>query len=113
MLVLGFGVSFAQSSQCNSDYIPVYELQGSERRSPFVGKLVSTKAVVTAVYPGKESLGGFFVQDVQGDGNPATSDGIFVRITKRSDYVDMEINIGDLVSFWHICLRRMTFVISS
>jgi len=97
MLVLGLGVSFAQSSQCNNDYIPVYELQGSGRRSPYAGKLVATKAVVTAVYPGKDSLGGFFVQDVQGDGEPATSDGIFVRITKRSDFVDKDINIGDLV----------------
>ncbi len=97
MLVLGLGFSFAQSQQCSNDYKHVYELQGSERRSPFAGKVVSTKAVVSAVYPGKESLGGFFVQDAEGDNDPTTSDGIFVRITKRSDYVDMKINIGDVV----------------
>lgn len=97
MLAIGLGFSFAQSNQCDSNYTPTYELQGSERRSPFVGKIVSTKGVVTAVYPGKESLGGFFVQDLNGDGDTATSDGVFVRITKRSDYVDMDINIGDLV----------------
>lgn len=97
MLVFGLGLGFAQSSQCNTDFTPVYELQGSERRSPYAGKVVSTKAVVSAVYPGKESLGGFFIQDASGDNDPATSDGIFVRITKRSDYVDMEINIGDVV----------------
>lgn len=77
-ILLSLSLSLAQSV-CDNDIIPVYQLQGSERRSPYAGKIVSTKAVVTAVYPGS----GFYIQDAIGDDDVTTSDAIFVRITKR------------------------------
>ena len=49
----------------------VYEIQGSGASSPLDGKLVETTGVVTAVGPD-----GFFMQ--MSDGDPDTSDGIFV-----------------------------------
>lgn len=91
-ILLSLSLSLAQSV-CDNDIIPVYQLQGSGRRSPYAGKIVSTKAVVTAVYPGS----GFYIQDAIGDDDVTTSDAIFVRITKRSDYVDTAIKIGDIV----------------
>jgi len=51
----------------------IYEIQGSGAQSPLVGKLVTTAGVVTKV-----TNNGFFIQDLTGDGNNATSDGIFV-----------------------------------
>ena len=92
-ILLSLSLSFAQSVCNSNDSIPVYELQGSGRRSPYAGKIVSTQAVVTAVYPGS----GFFIQDLKGDDDASTSDGIFVRITSRSEYVNTKIEIGDLV----------------
>ncbi len=51
----------------------IYTIQGSGATSPLVGQLVITDGVVTKVLNN-----GFFIQDLTGDGNPATSDGVFV-----------------------------------
>jgi len=51
----------------------VYTIQGSGASSPLVGQLVLTSGVVTKV-----NNNGFFMQDLNGDGNALTSDGIFV-----------------------------------
>ena len=51
----------------------IYQIQGSGSTSPFVGQAVTTSGVVTKV-----NSNGFFLQDPAGDGDPATSDGIFV-----------------------------------
>ena len=50
----------------------IYTIQGSGSSSPLAGQLVTTSGVVT-----KLVNNGFFFQDQAGDGNPATSDGIF------------------------------------
>ncbi|MBQ0929331.1 ExeM/NucH family extracellular endonuclease [Ideonella alba] len=51
----------------------IMEIQGSGSTSPFVGQQVSTSGVVTRV-----NNNGFFLQDPLGDGDPLTSDGVFV-----------------------------------
>jgi predicted extracellular nuclease len=48
------------------------QIQGRAHLSPFEGDSVATTGVVTVV-----SRNGFFVQDPVGDGDPATSDGLF------------------------------------
>lgn len=48
-------------------------IQGSGATSPVVGQTVTTSGVVTALLNN-----GYFLQDAAGDGDPATSDGIFV-----------------------------------
>ena len=50
----------------------IYQIQGSGSTSPYAGQAVTTTGVVTKV-----NNNGFFLQDLTGDGNPATSDGIF------------------------------------
>ena len=52
---------------------PIYEIQGTGHTSAYDGQVVSTTGVVTAV-----DSNGFYMQAAQGDGNAATSDGIFV-----------------------------------
>lgn len=49
------------------------EIQGRGHTTPYLGQTVRTQGVVTAV-----DSNGFFVQDPVGDGDPATSDGLFV-----------------------------------
>lgn len=51
----------------------IFTIQGSGNSSPLVGQTVTTTGVVT-----KLLNNGYFIQDQSGDGNPATSDGIFV-----------------------------------
>lgn len=51
----------------------IYTVQGSGATSTLAGQVVITSGVVT-----KRLNNGFFIQDLSGDGNAATSDGIFV-----------------------------------
>ena len=53
--------------------VAIYTIQGSGAVSPFAGRAVLTSGVVTRVVNN-----GFYLQDPQGDGDPATSDGILV-----------------------------------
>jgi len=53
--------------------VAIPQIQGAGALSPLAGQSVSTRGVVTALHSD-----GFFVQDPVGDGDPTTSDGIFV-----------------------------------
>ena len=55
--------------------LAIYEIQGSGSTSPYTGTAVETRGIVTGV-----KNNGFFLQSRPGfdDGNPATSEGIFV-----------------------------------
>lgn len=76
------GVVFAnnelQTAACTvsvkiSGVTPISAIQGSGATSPMVGKQVTTQGVVTKV-----NNTGFFMQDEVGDGDEASSDGVFV-----------------------------------
>lgn len=84
-----FANNEAQTATCsvnitvqNSSITRIFQIQGSELGtasvSPLNGQTVTTEGVVTAVFPG---LNGFYMQDATGDGNPQTSDGIFVYLS--------------------------------
>ncbi|NEO25970.1 MAG: hypothetical protein F6K03_03495 [Kamptonema sp. SIO4C4] len=53
--------------------VSIPEIQGASHISPFDGQTVAITGIVTAV-----DSNGFYLQDATGDGNDATSDGIFV-----------------------------------
>src|SRR5690606_31925469 len=57
----------------NDDPLRIFHIQGDGAHSPFLNQTVSTSGEVTAI-----GAGGFFMQDAEGDGNPDTSDAIFV-----------------------------------
>jgi 5'-nucleotidase (lipoprotein e(P4) family) len=63
---------------CLGAYTPIGHIQGPGSSSPCTGLTVTTRGVVTLVSSGKGGLGGYFLQDAEGDNNPATADGIFV-----------------------------------
>ena len=66
---------------------------GSGTRSPYVLNEATTSGVVSGVFPG---LGGFWIQEVETDDDPATSAGLFVLY---GDEVPAEppVKAGDLV----------------
>ena len=78
---LQFANNESQTASCSvtinvsggSTVTPIYQIQGSGATSPYAGQTVTTKGVVTLI-----NSNGYFIQDSVGDGNPATSDGIFV-----------------------------------
>src|SRR5690606_36271759 len=65
----------AASAQAGSDVLPIGAIQGRGEASPLLDRTVTVEGVVTGNFA--RHLGGWFVQDA-GDGDPATSDGLFV-----------------------------------
>lgn len=77
-LQLNWSNNEAQSAECTltvnvSGVTSISAIQGSGSTSPRVGQNVTTRGVVT-----KLTNNGFFMQDPVGDGDPTTSDGIYV-----------------------------------
>ncbi|HWJ94139.1 MAG TPA: Ig-like domain-containing protein, partial [Telluria sp.] len=75
-----------------ADLTRIYEIQGVGHKSEYEGQLVNTRGVVTAI----DTTGtkGFYIQDIDGDGNAATSDAVFVFSSSGS----AQVKVGDLVS---------------
>lgn len=75
---------------CGDEYTPIYEIQGTGETSPLAGDILATEGVVVGDFQvgGK---GGYYIQEPDGDGEPATSDGIFVYNTTTA------VNVGDRV----------------
>jgi hypothetical protein len=83
-LVVDFTAGFAtEPDPCTLTFTPAYAIQRSGPAAAITGP-VTTQGVVVGdyEYPGSGStashLRGFYVQDLNGDGDPATSDALFV-----------------------------------
>jgi predicted extracellular nuclease len=86
----------ADDDNCGDPFTPIYEIQGDGWSSPFDGDVVITEGIVTVDLQKSSELSGFFIQDPTGDGDPATSDGLFVY---HRDYwsPSFDPSVGDIV----------------
>jgi len=76
-LLVGFIPASAAPSAADPLELTIPEIQGSGLSTPYAWQTVQTTGIVTADFQAEEKSG-FFLQDPVGDGDPATSDGIFV-----------------------------------
>lgn len=91
-VVVRFSVPAA--NPCEVTATPIPAIQGSGDTAAVTGS-VTTRGVVVGDYEGPSpALRGFFLQDPSGDGDPATSDGIFVFEGSNAN----SVKIGDLVT---------------
>jgi len=72
---------------CVLPYTPIYSIQGTTD-APLITGNVTTQGVVVGDFEGTAAGSGFYLQDLTGDGNAATSDGIFV-FTGATDLVSV------------------------
>jgi uncharacterized protein len=87
--------STVDTAVCELPFTATYTIQGSGSATPLAGQTVTTQGVVIGDYQGlAPALGGFYIQDPEGDGDPATSDGLFVFNRGRENPAPA---IGDLV----------------
>lgn len=71
--------SDAAPGACGSPFTPIPAIQGRGPATPLAGEPVTTEGVVVADFEGPApALRGFYLQDPVGDGDPATSDALFV-----------------------------------
>ncbi len=84
-----FATSLAQGDVCIASPLTIGEVQGSGAASPFASNVpVIVQGVVIADFEGPSpNLRGFYMQDLPetADGDPATSDGIFVFNASNDD----------------------------
>lgn len=72
---------------------PISQIQGASHVSPYNNQLVETCGVVTAV-----AFNGYYIQDPAGDGDPATSEGLFVLKYGSKPEVGTLLRLRDVVS---------------
>lgn len=88
MLVVANEVSGTTTTFDIEAEVPIYDIQGEGHRSDFEGQTVTTRGIVTAVDSNK-----FFIQDPNGDGNDATSDGLLIFVGGGN----VTVSVGDEV----------------
>jgi uncharacterized protein len=69
--------SVAAANPCIQPFTPIFSIQGSGLSAAITGT-ITTQGVVVGDFEGTASASGFYIQDLSGDGDPATSDGLFV-----------------------------------
>jgi len=88
--------------RCGDPYTHTYEIQGTGETSPLAGTALATEGVVVGDFQvgGKN---GYYIQDIAGDDNPATSDGIFVYNTTTAVTVGDHVRVrGTAVEYYGI-----------
>ncbi len=92
-LAADVATSFGVVDTCEADITPTYDIQGSGADAAITGPVV-TRGVVVADYEGSSpKLRGFYLQDATGDGDPSTSDAIFVFNGSNDS-----VSLGDVVT---------------
>jgi predicted extracellular nuclease len=88
-----FSFTTADLFLCGDSATPIHAVQGSEAASQMRGDTVTVEGVVVGDYQLASEFRGFYVQEEDGDvdGNPATSEGIFVFGGDR------DVAVGDVV----------------
>lgn len=90
-------ITFTIADPCARVYTPIPAIQGAGATAAVTG-LVTTRGVVVGDYeypgsgPTSAALRGFYLQDAAGDGDPDTSDGLFVFNAN-----DNSVGLGDVV----------------
>lgn len=76
-MVSDYSVTFTPFNVCAETFTPIPAIQGSGASAVITGT-VTTQGVVAGDFEGSAAASGFYLQDPTGDGDAATSDGIFV-----------------------------------
>lgn len=88
------GNNGGNAGTCSDPATLISSIQGVGSESPLAGTTVEVEAVVVGDFQGSDGLKGFFLQeeDSDQDGNPFSSEGIFIFETSGVD-----VTVGDLV----------------
>lgn len=98
-LLAACGDAALDAMAAEDEVLAPYAVQGDGDRSPFEGRRVTVEGVVSGDFqdygePNSGRLGGFYLMSVRPDGDPATSDGLFVFEQNREL---ADVDTGDRV----------------
>jgi predicted extracellular nuclease len=83
----------APAARAQPAFVPICAIQGGGSNTPYEGETVQTSGVVVLDLD-TTSFKGFYIQQENCDGNPSTSDGIFVFTGLNTNLV----SLGDVIS---------------
>lgn len=84
----------AEDATCSVAGITPSVVQGTAETSAFVGDTVTVIGVVTADFQESDALEAAFVRDFLGDGNPASSDGLYLNLLAQFN----DVATGELIA---------------
>jgi predicted extracellular nuclease len=90
--MVALGLTLLAPSVARAQTVRICAIQGPGAIAPMLGARVSASGVITGDF--QTSLGGFFMQEPGCDGDPATSDGIFVSTAGRP----VTVTVGNRVT---------------
>lgn len=90
-------------AQCGDSMTAISAIQGSGSASPLLGQSVAIEAIVVAQLQGSNELSGFFVQeeDFDADGDPSTSEGLFIYAATPSVAVGDQVVVNGQVDEYY------------
>ena len=91
-MTVNFTASFSTGDACLAPYTPIYNIQGSGLTAAITGNVTTQGVVVGDNEGASPALRGFYLQDLSGDDDLTTSDGIFVFNGNNNN-----VNLGDVV----------------
>ncbi|MDX1756054.1 MAG: ExeM/NucH family extracellular endonuclease [Marinobacter sp.] len=93
----------ALADDCGLPAVPIARIQGDGSQSPLTGKAVTVEAVVTFDASHRGGFGGFYLQqaDTETDGNPATSEALFVYSDRLSPRPGQRLRVSGKVQEYH------------
>jgi hypothetical protein len=107
---IGVTVLLPLNATCGATATPVSSIQGTAPLSPLTGQTVDVEAVVVGDFQGAGGLSGFYIEAPSGeqDGDPATSEGLFIfsstpvsvgnRVRARGQVSEFASSTGSAVS---------------
>ena len=94
-MVADFTSTFSVSDFCTAAATGIHAIQGGGDTSPLLGQQVTARGVVVGDSEGPSpALRGFYLQGLQPDADPATSEGIFVFNGSNAN----SVSLGDVVT---------------
>ncbi len=91
------GLCAAFSLPAFAQTTPIAAVQGTTDESPLKGQNVTVEGIVTGDFQLPSQFSGFYLQDPLGDGNDATSEGVFVYVNESSRMAGVDVKVGERV----------------
>ena len=93
----------AAASACGDAATPISAVQGNGPASPLTGRTVTVEGILTRDFRSENAFGGFYMQqaDRETDGDPATSEALFVYTDRAAGEPGMRLRVTGKVKEYH------------
>ena len=93
----------AQADRCGRPATDIHQVQGAGWQSPLVGERVTVEGILTRDARHEGGFDGFYLQqaDAEADGDPATSEALFIYTNRQTGRVGQRLRITGTIKEYH------------